>query len=143
MQSIKNIFKYILILYYIINVYCEDCAPGKHYFLNKCRYCISGTYSPSGKRCYNCDPGTYAMSIGSIMCDPCRPGSYTNEYGSSGCFLCEPGSYTPYSGMTGCFSCPSGYTSSGGAAECYKIKNEKKSYNSYYEYDYYYDYDYY
>ncbi len=138
MQSNKNIFKYILILCFVITVYCEDCAPGEQYFLKKCRYCFSGTYSPSGKKCYNCEPGTYAMYPGSRWCDPCRPGSFTNEYGSSKCYLCEPGSYAPYAGMTGCYSCPSGYTSSGGATKCYEIKKDKNSYN--FRYDYNYDY---
>ena len=138
MQSNKNIFKHILILCFIITVYCEDCAPGQHYFLNKCRLCFSGTYSPYGNRCYNCEPGTFAMALGSQWCDLCSPGSYTNEYGSSRCYLCEPGSYAPEPGMTGCYSCPSGYTSGGGATKCYKKKEEKKKYN----FDYNYNYDY-
>ena len=139
MQSNKNTFIYIILLCFIINIYCDGCRPGEHYFLKKCFPCLSGTYSPSGNGCIMCDPGTYSYE-GSQWFYPCRPGTYANNHGTSRCFKCEPGSYAPDYGMTGCYSCPSGYTSDGGATECYKKKEDKKEYN--FGNDYYYNYKY-
>ena len=132
-----NILIYFIVSCLINTIYGQ-CEPGQFPFLKRCLDCKRGTYSPDGSHCYECPPGSYALTTGSISCEYCSPGTYASSYGSIICIPCAAGTVAPDYGSTGCLYCPKGSTSEVGSAKCaeYYESNYNYDWNYNYNYDY-------
>ena len=114
---------------------CTFCPEGKFYF-NPPLITINLPYEfpgiEAGETCFDCQPGMYADSLGSLSCTDCDFGKYQDQTVSGSCKSCLPGKMSPristsegdcmdctagkYSDDTQCSLCDEGKTSNEGSA---------------------------
>ena len=84
------------------------------------------TYNANGRKCEECNPGTYyKQNMKDNSCKSCSPGTYQDKKGQSSCLSCNSNNCeTSGSGATSCYSrCGGGTPYCNGSGSCVECRS--------------------